>query len=217
MRSWTTPRRTTNNRGFTMLELMIVLAIISALAVLGGPAMNTWIQRARLNEATKAIERKMNTVRKLSMANRTRHCVRFTADTAYSNGGPTYLIGVTVQGETAPGSNTWVNIAAPPELAGWTNDGTTERYKFVSLESNVATTDLIVGTDNCAGFVYNAQGFLDNPTTDFPSDCDGLASAGAACNKMTLLQKAIDEQRTLWVDRAGGVRISLGPNTEPGA
>jgi len=217
MRRWTTPRRAHAGRGFTLLELMVVIAVVSIIAVLGGPAMNTWIQRARLNEATQSMERKLNTVRKLSMANRTRHCVRFTSDAGYANGGPSYLIGLTVQSETLPGSGTWATVTNPTELAGWQNDAVSERYKLVSLEGNVATTDVPVGTANCQGLLYNAQGFLENPTTDFPSDCDGRASAGAACMKLTLVQKAIKEQRTLWVDRAGGVRISVGPDTEPGA
>ena len=90
--------------GFTLLELIIVIAIIGLLSALAGPSLSAWIWKARLNEATRNVERKLNTVRKLSLANGTRHCVQFTPDSNYTNGGPDFSIIVTVTAETAPGS-----------------------------------------------------------------------------------------------------------------
>ncbi len=204
-----------HRKGFTLIELIIVIAIIALLSALGGPALQAWMWKARLIEASRNIERKMNTVRKLSMANNTRHCVIFLPDSNYVNSGPDYEITVNITAETAPGSLTWIPVTAPPELAGWVNDQTTERFRGVSLEGG-ANTDIITGTDNCAaGFVFNVQGFLDNPLGDFQSDCDGTPTPGALCAKLTLKQKALNEQRTLWVDRAGGIRISSGPLVEP--
>lgn len=200
--------------GFTLLELIIVIAIIGLLSALAGPSLSAWIWKARLNEATRNVERKLNTVRKLSLANGTRHCVQFTPDSNYTNGGPDFSIIVTVTAETAPGTQTWIPVTAPPELAGWTNDATTDRYKGVSLEGGT-NTDTPGTAQNCNGYLFNSRGFLDNPVTDFTSDCDGTAAAGATCSKATLLQKALGEQRTLWIDRAGGVRISSGPLQEP--
>jgi len=200
--------------GFTLVELIIVISIIGLLSALAGPSISAWIWKARLTEATRNVERKLNTVRKLSLANATRHCVQLTPDSNYTNGGPDFSIVVTVTEETAPGAQTWSTVTAPPELAGWTNNATTDRYKGVSLEGG-ANTDPLSFSENCNGYLFNTRGFLDNPVTDFTSDCDGTPGNGATCSKMTLLQKALGEQRTLWVDRAGGVRISSGPSQEP--
>lgn len=201
-------------RGFTMIELIIVIAIIGILSLLAGPNLTTWLWRARLTEASRNIERKFNTARKLALANQTRYCVTVVSDPNWANGGPNYLVGINVQAETAPGSLAWVNVTAPPELAGWTNDGTTEMFRGVSLEAGT-NTDPTLGLDGCTGYLFNTEGYLANPATDFISDCDGTTAAGALCSKLTLKQKALNEERTLWIDRAGGVRISAGPNQEP--
>ena len=123
-----------HRKGFTLIELIIVIAIIALLSALGGPALQAWMWKARLIEASRNIERKMNTVRKLSMANNTRHCIIFQPDSNYQSNGPNYEIGVNVAAESAPGSQTWIPVTAPPELAGWVNDQTTERFRGVSLE-----------------------------------------------------------------------------------
>ncbi|MCO4771447.1 MAG: prepilin-type N-terminal cleavage/methylation domain-containing protein [Deltaproteobacteria bacterium] len=210
------PRRTpgSHRAGFTLIEVMVVIAIIALLAALGGPSLSAWIWKARLTESARNIERKMNTVRKLSMANNTRHCVVFTPDANFSNSGPSYFIDLAILEESAPGSGIWAAVAAPSELVGWTNDTTTEMFRGVSLEGGT-NTDTLAGTNNCAGFLFNVQGFLENPATDFPTDCDGTTNAGASCARLTLIQKGLPEQRTLWVDRAGGIRFSQGPTIEP--
>jgi prepilin-type N-terminal cleavage/methylation domain-containing protein len=200
--------------GFSLLELIIVIALIAILSALAGPSITAWIWKARLTEATRNVERKLNTVRQISMANHIRHCVVFTQDPNFAGGGPDFQIGIVVSAETATGSQVYVPVVEPPELAGWVNDATTDRFKGVSLAGG-NTTDIITGTQGCTGLLYNVQGYLDNPVGDFPSDCDGTANNGASCNKMTLRQKALDEVRTLWVDRAGGVRVSQGPTVEP--
>ena len=84
----------------------------------------------------------------------------------------------------------------------------------MSLEASANTSVPAGGDALCAGWVFNKQGFLDNPTSDFTFACDGL---NATCGKMTLISKGTQplEQRTVWIDRGGNVRVTSGPADAP--
>ncbi len=200
--------------GFTLIELMIVIAISGVLAVLAGPSMEAWIARMRLKSATMGVEGTITAVRKMAMSENIRYCVSFGTDAAYAGNGPGYNIVVTTEVETALNTGIW-SAATSPEIASWTNSTATELYKGVSLESTSGTTTALTGLDGCGGLLFNNLGYLDNPVTDFTVDCNGMAGTGASCARLTLRQKYTGEQRSLWVDRGGGVRISQSPNAEP--
>ena len=216
MRTRTMTGRASQESGFSLIEVMIAVAIIAVLALIGGPELSRMIWKMRLQEATQAVTRTLNVVRKVSMANNARHCVRFQSDANSANGGPDFFMAVTVATEPTLGAGTWTNLVAPDERAGWTNNGTTPLYKGVSIETGV-NTDAITGIDGCTGFLFNNQGFLENGPGDFTSDCDGSSSsAGAGCIRLTLIQKALNnERRALWIDRGGNVRVSSSPSVEP--
>jgi len=200
--------------GFTLLELMVVIAIIGLLAALGGPSLEAWIARMRLNSATAAVDRTLTTIRKMAMAENNRYCVSFGTDGAFAGSGPGYNIVLTNEVEGALNTGVW-GAAPSPEIASWTNNATTELYRGVSLESTSGGTTALSGLDGCSGLLYNNLGYLDNPTSDFTVDCNGQNASGASCARLTLRQKYTGEQRSIWVDRGGGVRISQGPNNEP--
>jgi len=206
--------RRRNQAGFTLIELIIVIAIIGLLAGLGGPSLYRWMWKMRLSQATAGVERTLNSVRQIAMAENLRYCVTFTTDANYGNNGPAYQLGVNVTQETALASGTWQAVTIS-EIDGWMNDASTELYRGVSMEPTTAGSSPFFGTDGCSGLVYNNLGFLANPATDFTVDCNGASSTGASCIRMTLIQKFSGEQKTLWVDRGGGVRVSPGPFVEP--
>ncbi len=149
--------------------------------------------------------------RKMAVTNGSRYCLSFDGDANFSNGvDRTYLITVSNREETAPASGIWDLVTAPLELAGWTNNSTTELYKGISLEDSANTTTFAT-TTGCAGLLFNNKGYLDNLLTDFTEINGGWYA------KLTLRNKtqAYVEQRTVWIDRGANVRTTQGPTSLP--
>jgi prepilin-type N-terminal cleavage/methylation domain-containing protein len=200
-------------KGFTIIELAIVIAIIGVISAISIPNLSIMLTRMRLNSATIRVERTIGIAKKMSIANRQRYCIEFTADAGHAdNNITTYLIQADILQEDALSPGVWVTLTSPPELIGWTNNATTELYKAISLESDVTTTTAFGTTDGCTGLLFNNSGYLDNPTADFAFAC-----GGTVCAKLTLRNKnqRFLEQRTLWVDPGGNVRPTVGPNNPP--
>lgn len=199
-------------RGVTMIELMIVIAIIGIIAIITVPNLQVWLHRMRLNSAASQLMVTIQNTRKLAVTSQSRYCLTFTPDSSSLNGNDsTYLIGVAVTEEIVRDSGTWTTVTEPVELAGWTNNATTELFKAISLESGSNTTTF-VGLDNCVGLVFTNAGFLANPLTDFAH-----LVAGGKYARLTVLDKSRSpaEQRALWIDRGGNVRITSGPTAPP--
>lgn len=210
------------HRGTTMIELVIVIAIIGILAVLTVPNLETWLTRMRLNAAAAKVVSTIKNTRQLAISESVRYCLNFTGDPNYSDGNDgSYVLTSTISSETAMRSTIWAPMTVPVELAGWTNthclsgvDCGTDLFRGVSLETGNDTSIPTGGTALCAGWIFNKQGYLDNPTADFTHTCDGL---NASCAKLTLISKGTSplEQRTIWIDRGGNARVTSGPADTP--
>ena len=207
------PRRVQSNaHGVTLLELMIVVAVMSIIAAISGPNLSILINRTRLDGATARLERSITIARRLALADRTRVCLEFEGDSNYANfSDEEYLIYAAVSKETAPSSGIWTAVTAT-DYGTWTNSPTTALYRGISLETDPSTTTLFGATDDCNGIVFNTTGWLDNPSSEFST-----AGGGSNCALLTLRAKnsVTQEKRTLWIDRGGNVRVSAGPNTPP--
>jgi len=205
-----------------MIELVIVVAIIGILAVLTVPNLESWLARMRLNAATTKVVSTFKNTRQLAISESVRYCVQWTGDQAFGDGNDSqYTLTSTISAETALRSAAWAPITAPVELAGWQNthcatgvDCGTDLFRGVSLETGSNSSVPTGGLTNCAGWIYNKQGFLDNPVADFSQNCDGL---NATCARLTLISKGTAplEQRTVWIDRGGNVRVTSGPTDPP--
>jgi len=199
-------------RGVTMIELMIVIAIMGIVAITTVPNLEVWLHRMRLNSAASHLMATIKNTRKMSITNQNRYCLTFSADaSSLSTNDSSYLIEVEVREEVGLDSGSWTTVTEPVELAGWTNNATNKLYKGVSLEDGANTT-AFVGLSNCVGLVFNNAGFLANPVTDF-----AFAVAGGKYALLTLRNKSRSpaEQRSVWVDRGGNVRLTSGPTAPP--
>ncbi len=197
--------------GTSMIELAIVIAITGIIAILSIPNLQAWVAKMRTKAAGEHLSRSISVSRRVALAQRQRHCVQFGADSAFDNNDDsTYLLSITVSQEDAPNSGVW--LPAPDvDVAGWTNSVSSPLYRGVSLEGGSDTT-AFGGTDGCAGLLFNAQGYLDNPISEFATEC-----GGAYCAMLTIRNKSANpmERRTLWVDRGGNVRVTVDPASPP--
>ncbi|MCP4872173.1 MAG: hypothetical protein GY898_25995 [Proteobacteria bacterium] len=193
--------------------MAIVIAIVGIVAAISIPNLGVMLNRMRLNGAAVQLERSIGIAKKMSVANRMRHCIQFTSDAGHADSNSdSYLIGVTMLQETGTDTGIWAALTEPPELVGWSNDSTTELYKSISLESDTTTTTAFATTEGCSGLLFNSSGYLSNATADFAFPCNG-----ANCAKLTLRNKAqrYVEQRALWVDPGGNVRTTVAPHVLP--
>jgi prepilin-type N-terminal cleavage/methylation domain-containing protein len=202
------------SRGVTLIELIIVIAIISIVAVLAVPNMTVWMGRLRLNAAASALKSRIDNTRKLAISEVQRHCLEFTGDSSFSNLDDRTNFGFTITvKEESGGFNSAVwNTLSEADIGGFVNGPSTDLYPGVSIEAGGSNTTVFATTDSCNGMLFNMQGYLANPTADFATAC-----GGGNCARITLRQKGspTQEQRTLWIDRGGNVRITQGPSSPP--
>ena len=60
-----------SNSGFTLIEVMITVAIVAILAAIAVPSYNEYVQRARITEATSALADMRNKMEQYFQDNRT--------------------------------------------------------------------------------------------------------------------------------------------------
>ena len=211
------PRSSQSERfgGFTLIETMIVIAIVGLLALVSIPNMTAWLSRMRLRGAASHLSTQIDITRKMAITKRARYCMTMTGDAGFSDGNTrSFLINVAISEEDGVGTGVWLPVTQPVELAGFTNNQTNDSYPGISLEPGGVSgnSTQFAGTENCAGLLFNQSGYLDNPTADF------VPCNGGQCAKFTLVNKyynPIAERRTLWVNRGGMPRITAGPAVLP--
>lgn len=69
------PNRTTNERGFGLTELIVVVALIGVMAALGVPSLLTYWQSSRLSAGAEQLASVMNRARQLAIRQNTPVCV----------------------------------------------------------------------------------------------------------------------------------------------
>src|SRR5207249_8609983 len=70
-----------NDRGFTLAELMVVLAIVGALATLVTPALSSYARTATLQAAARELATSINLGRQIAISRNTTVCVEVATAT----------------------------------------------------------------------------------------------------------------------------------------
>ncbi len=72
--------KTKHNDGFSLVELMVVLAILGLLGIIAAPSLMQGIPRYRVDSAAKALATEMQLARLRAIAKNNKHKVTFNAD-----------------------------------------------------------------------------------------------------------------------------------------
>lgn len=72
--------KTYNFRGFTLLELLVVLAIMALLTAMSAPAISGYLRGARLRGGARQVASALRLARQLAITERRNHTVHFNID-----------------------------------------------------------------------------------------------------------------------------------------
>lgn len=165
-----TPR---TSQGFTLLELMVVVALIGVLTMLAAPSISLWLQNIRIRNASEAMLNGMQTARMEAMRRNTRVTFWMVSSTdagcALSSTGPSWIItlgaapptslsngcanavfqdgGSTVQRYTASAAMLGIDLTAQDAAAAATNCITFDGLGQVPTQGNIACASPIEQID----------------------------------------------------------------------
>ncbi len=66
------------NDGFTLMELMVVLAVVAVLVAIAAPNLRTWVDTGRLNSGAREVQSVLNLARSAAVKEHFNVVVRFT-------------------------------------------------------------------------------------------------------------------------------------------
>jgi prepilin-type N-terminal cleavage/methylation domain-containing protein len=212
-------RRPTKSAGFTILELMIVVAIVLILTAIGIVQSKEMVPRFRTRRAAKTFAGLVNQCRAMAIQTN-RECSVFLVDydsnlsDLTSNTGA-YWVGV---GDESSGSTNWDYLPADMLADGGDDDisigvvdlgdDTNPYYaKHVGMDTwGAGLTG--PGTGNSDRIVFDSRGFVINPAADFGAD--GTIQL-TFVNKVAR-SKGVVEDFTVTISRSGMTRVDNSVN-----
>lgn len=131
--------RSMNQRGVTLIELIIVFVIIAIGATLTAPSINAWMPYYRLRSATRDIVSTMRVAQMKAVSTNMPYRVVF--DTAHN----TYVI------EYQNTGGNWIADGMPQTVPSGVNFNTTFAGNISTFSPNLAATDGNVTVNNTKG------------------------------------------------------------------
>jgi prepilin-type N-terminal cleavage/methylation domain-containing protein len=211
-------------RGFTLLEVMIVVSIVAITAAIGWGTMDKHLPRYRLMSASKGMKADLVNLQALAVQTNRETRLRLL-DSAGScedldTWGGQYVLEV---GNRSSGSTSWEVIPMDAEEDGSDDDQTegwmdlgedgNRKARFVCLQDWAELTG--PGTDSEDSVVFSPRGWLRNPVSDFSSS--GYVELELV--NLIAASDGINDRVTIKISRAGMVRMetSLGRQGPDGA
>lgn len=168
-------RRPAPRRGFTLLELVVVLAIIVIAAAIGAGSMQPHLPRYRMVNAAKLLRSDLRQVQEL--ATRTGRQARLRLVAPGGSCGNTDVWGggwVLELGDDSRLSSRW-DVLPEDSLADGSDDDQSQGVVDLGADGNRPARDVCLddwggiagpGSDNADAIVFDSRGFLQNPAGD---------------------------------------------------
>jgi type IV fimbrial biogenesis protein FimT len=177
--------------GFSLVELVIVVAILSIVVALGMPSYNAWIQNTRIRSAAESIQNGIQLAR---------------AESVKRN--------ASVQFDLRGTNSAWTVCVRPSPVGSCpANDDATTIQSRQSSEGS--SSDIAITTTDAMPLVFNSFGRMIAPV---PAAADGILRISIDVNSTVLAATASRDLRVL-VNAGGNIRMcdpaTTLPDTDP--
>ena len=211
-----------SRRGYTLLEIVIVLSMLAILAALGVGSMREHLPRYRLVQTTKQFKSDMMQLRQIAVQNNreTRLRLESAEDCSDSTAwGGQWVLEV---GDRALGSTVW-DVLPEDRSDNGVDDHQGEGLINIGPGGNQEANDICMwswsglsgpddnGANNADSVVFSPRGWLRNPSSDFQSS--GYLEFQFVNQEAA--REGVDDTLIVQVSRAGLVRLVGSPSMFP--
>jgi prepilin-type N-terminal cleavage/methylation domain-containing protein len=134
-------------RGFTLVEVMVVAAVIAVVSLLAIPNYMSWYARHQLKQATKEIQNQLGLARVSAMSRNS----SVTVNVALNSGK------VTLSATSATGAVIINPVDMPGNVIGLTPSPSAVTFTSLGIRSGGGTTNQLIVLSNNAGHSYSVQ------------------------------------------------------------
>ncbi len=151
----------TNQRGFSMVELLIGIAILAILAVVGAPSLTTWMQNAQLRTAAEITSDGLQLAKAEAVRRNTQ--VQFSlpgATTSWSIGcaTPSATCPATIQSRSGNEGTSNVTLTTTANTVTFNGLGRASNAMSISLVNNTGGACQPAGPMRCLNILVSAGG-----------------------------------------------------------
>ena len=200
------------NRGFTLIEVLLVVSLITILATIGFGTTQDQMPRYRLIQASKGLKGDLMTLRNLAVETGRETRLLLTerpedcSDTEQYGGRWRREIG-----DRSRGATWWEQLPPDGEQDG-TDDDISEGEVNIGNGGNRKARHVCLlewgdirgpGTGNTNAIVFSPRGWLSNPSEDF----DGTGHLVVELANQVAARQGVDDRVRVMITRSGMVRL----------